>query len=125
VNWKGSQLIISIFIVGLRASCGMLFSLGLAYVGLCLVASREFYATWWVGGKSLSAVVWKMVPLYLMWCIWNERNARYFEDTSRNIEDLIHFFLYTLFTWTAGWLAPLVISFLDFLIMFSFSFSSS
>jgi hypothetical protein len=125
VNWKGSQLIISIFIVGLRASCGMLFSLGLAYVGLCLVASRELYATWWVGGKSLSAVVWKMVPLYLMWCIWNERNARYFEDTSRNIEDLIHFFLYTLFTWTAGWLAPLVISFLDFLIMFSFSFSSS
>ena len=96
--------------------------------GLCWVmpsSVKELYATWWAGGKSRSAVVWNMVPLCLMWCIWNERNARCFKDMSRNIEDLIHFFLYTLFTWTAGWLAPLVISFPDFLIMFSSSFSSS
>ena len=30
---------------------------------------KELYATWWVGGKSQSAVLWKMVPLCLMWCI--------------------------------------------------------
>jgi hypothetical protein len=41
VNWKGSQLIISFFIVGLRVSCGMQFSLGSACVGLYLVASRS------------------------------------------------------------------------------------
>jgi hypothetical protein len=35
----------------------MLFSLGSACVGLCLVVFKELYATWWAGGKSQSAVV--------------------------------------------------------------------
>jgi hypothetical protein len=60
-------------------------------------------------------MVWKMVPLYIMWCIWRERNDRRFEDSSRSSEDLLRFFFFTLFTWTAGWLAPRVISFVDFL----------
>jgi hypothetical protein len=74
----------------------------------------------WTGGRSRSAVVQKMIPLCLMWCLWSERNARCFEDSTRALEELIHFFLYTLFTWTAAWLAPLVISFLSFLFFFSF-----
>ena len=79
---------------------------------------KELFASWWMGGNSQSVIMWKMVPLCLMWCIWRERNARCFEDSSRNIEDLTHFFLSTI-TWTTGWLAPLVISFPIFL---SFSF---
>ena len=62
----------------------------------------ERFASWWAGGRTSSAVVWKMAPLCLLWCLWKERNARCFEDVSRNLEDLIHFFLYTLFTWTTG-----------------------
>jgi hypothetical protein len=62
-----------------------------------------------------STVVWKMVPLCIMWCIWRERNDRCFEDSLRSSEDLFHFFRFTLFTWTVGWLAPRVISFADFL----------
>jgi hypothetical protein len=81
---------------------------------------RELFAYWWSGGRSRSAVVWKMVLMCLMWCIWRERNARCFEDSSRSFEEFTHYILFTLYTWTAGWLAPTVISFPDFLSCFSF-----
>jgi hypothetical protein len=73
----------------------------------------------WTGGRSRSAVVWKMVPLCLMRCIWNEHNARCFEGTAQSFEEILHYFLFTLYTWAASWLAPLVISFHDFLSRFS------
>jgi hypothetical protein len=65
---------------------------------------KELFASWWTSGNSRSAVVWKMVPLCLMWCIWRERNARYFEDSSRNIEDLTVFpiYLFHLDCWLAS-----------------------
>jgi hypothetical protein len=81
---------------------------------------KDLYASWWMGGRFWNAVVWKMIPLCLM-CIWSERNARCFEDSTRTLEELIHFFFFTIFTWTAAWLAPLVISFSDFLSLFSSS----
>jgi hypothetical protein len=90
---------------------------GLYWVMPCSV--KELLASWWSSGRSRSTVVWKMVPLCIMWCIWSERNNRCFEDSSRSIEELLHFFLFTLFSWTAGWLAPRVISFSDFLFLFS------
>jgi hypothetical protein len=74
---------------------------------------------WWSGGRARSAVVWKMVPLCIMWCLWSERNERFFEDSERSLEDLLHFFFITLFTWAAAWLAPRVISFSEFLLLFS------
>jgi hypothetical protein len=93
-----------------------------ARFGLCWVmpsSVKELLASWWSCGRSRSAVVWKMVPSCIMWCIWSERNNRYFEDSSRSIEELLHLFLFTLFYWTAGWLAPRVISFSDFLSLLS------
>jgi hypothetical protein len=75
--------------------------------------------SWWSGGRTRSVVVWKMIPLCIMWCLWFERNERFFEDSERSLEDLLHFFLTTLFTWTEAWLASLVISFSDFLSLFS------
>ena len=60
-----------------------------------------------------------MVPLCLIWCIRRERNAICFEDSSRSFEDLHHFFLFTLYAWTAECLAPTVISFPVFLSRFS------
>jgi hypothetical protein len=92
--------------------------------GLCWVmlsSVKELFACWWSGGRSRSAAVWKMAPLCLMWCIWRERNARCFEDSSRTFEELKHYFLLTLYTWTAGWLAPTVINFPVFLSRFSLS----
>jgi hypothetical protein len=74
---------------------------------------------WWTGGRSRSAVVWKMSPLCIMWCLWSERNGRFFEDSKRSLEDFLHFCFTTLFTWAAAWLTSLMISFSDFLILFS------
>jgi hypothetical protein len=89
---------------------------GLCWVMPCSV--NELLASWWSSGRSRSAVIWKMVPHCIMWCIWSERNNRCFEDSSRSIEELLHFFLFTLFSWTAGWLAARVISVSDFLSLF-------
>jgi hypothetical protein len=99
----------------------------LNHLGLCWVmpgSVRELFACWCLGGCTRSAVVWKMIPLCLMWCIWRERNARCFEDSMRSFEEILHYFLftlYTLYTWTAGWLVPLVNSIPDFLSHLSFS----
>jgi hypothetical protein len=63
---------------------------------------KDLYASWWTGGHARSAIVWKMIPLCIMWCIWRERNDRCFEDKLRTHEELIHLFYFTLFTWTKG-----------------------
>jgi hypothetical protein len=55
--------------------CGVANALWSAFFsrfGLCWVMSgsvRELFACWWTGGRLRSAMVWKMVPLCLMWCI--------------------------------------------------------
>jgi hypothetical protein len=66
-----------------------------AWFGLCWVMPRsvkELFASWWTEGHSRSAIVWKMVPHCIMWCIWRERNNICFEDSSRSREELLHFF---------------------------------
>ena len=95
---------------------------GLSWVMPSKVAG--LFACWWSGGWSQRAVVWEMVPLCIVWCLWLERNERCFEDSERSLEELTAFFFYTLYTWTAAWLAPLVISYLDFLFLFSSSSSA-
>jgi hypothetical protein len=74
-----------------------------------------------MGGRSRSVVVWKMVPCCLLWCLCRERNDRQFEDKKRIIEEIISFFFYSLYSWMTAFLAPLVISYNDFLVLFSSS----
>jgi hypothetical protein len=81
----------------------------------------DLFACRWTGGSSRSAVVWKMVSC-LLWYVWKERNDRQFEDKEKIIEELILFFFHFLYSWTAVFLAPLVLSFNDFLVLFSSSF---
>jgi hypothetical protein len=52
----------------------------------------DLFACWGIGGRSRSAVVWKMVPSCLLWCLWRERNDRNFEDKKRSFEELKSFF---------------------------------
>jgi hypothetical protein len=90
------------------------------FVGLCLARLKSYLLADSQVVCTRSAVVWKMVPLCIMWFICRERNDRCFEDSSKSSEELLLFFFpFTLFTWTAGWLAPRVISFNDFLSFFS------
>jgi hypothetical protein len=86
-----------------------------------LLGYKELLASWWQAGSTRNDVVWKMVPHCILWCIWRERNNRCFEDSPKTREELLHFFLVTLYSWTTGWLAPRAISFVDFLSLFSLS----
>jgi len=78
----------------------------------------DLFACWWMSSRSRSVIVWKMVPYYLFWCLWRERNNRQFKDKERTIEELIFFFFYSLCSWTVAFLAPLVLSFNVFLLLF-------
>ena len=55
----------------------------------------------WQGnfGHYRNGVIWMAVPHYLMWCIWRERNNRFFEDSERTIADLKLFFFKALSDW--------------------------
>jgi hypothetical protein len=41
-----------------------------------------------VGGRDISKVIWRMVPLCIIWCIWQERNARTFEDKKCSVDGM-------------------------------------
>jgi hypothetical protein len=45
----------------------------------------------------MSAVIWKMVPICLFWCVWKERNNSCFEDFERSLEDILALFFHTLY----------------------------
>jgi len=70
-----------------------------------------------VGGRFWSVVVWKIVFSCLLQYLCKKQNNRNSEDQERTLEELKTF--YSLFTWTIAYLSPLVISFNDFLILFS------
>ena len=55
----------------------------------------------WEGkfGRHRNAAIWIAMPHCLMWCIWQERNNRHFEDLERSVSDLKLFFLKTLLDW--------------------------
>ena len=59
----------------------------------------------WQGrfGRHRNGVIWKVVPLCLMWCIWKERNSRRFEDTEHAMPDLKLLFIQTLLNWFSVW----------------------
>ena len=50
------------------------------------------------GVRQIKAV-WKMIPICIMWCLWQERNERTFEDKERSVEERILLFFRTLCTW--------------------------
>ena len=39
-------------------------------------------------GRHWNSHIWIIVPHCLMWCLWRERNNRFFEDFERSIPDL-------------------------------------
>jgi hypothetical protein len=73
----------------------------------------DLFACWWTGGSPQNAVVWKMEPF----CLLREINNWNFKGQERPLEELKSFF-YSLFTWIVAFLAPLMISFNDFLVCF-------
>ena len=86
-------------IVLLILSCGLWCSPCLVSIGQCqrLV---ELLACWQGNfGHHCNVVIWMAIPHCLMWCIWQERNNRCFEDFEMSIADLKQFFFKTLSDW--------------------------
>jgi len=76
---------------------------------------------WWSFGRSRSAVVWKMAPICLFWCLWRERNNMSFEDLESTLEEILFSFYHSLYFLTTVYVRPLSFSFPDFLTCFSLS----
>lgn len=68
--------------------------------------------------RPRNVAVRKMVPTYIFWCLWKEKNDRTFEDKERSLEDILSLFYSTLYSWTAVVIFPLSLSFSDFLVRF-------
>jgi hypothetical protein len=81
----------------------------------------DLFACWWSVGRPRSVAMWKMVPTCLFWAIWREMNNKRFEDLERPLEDIISYFFHTWYLWTTTFLSPLMISYDDFFVRFSFS----
>jgi hypothetical protein len=63
----------------------------------------ELLTSWGASvGYGLAKEVWRLVPLCLMWCIWQERNARLFEDVETSVVELQKHLLNTLYIWIAS-----------------------
>jgi hypothetical protein len=81
----------------------------------------DLFACWWTAGRPRSAVIWKMVPTCILWCVWKERNYRCFEDLERSSEEILASFFHTLYLWTVAFVSPLSFTFDEFLVRFSLS----
>jgi hypothetical protein len=66
-------------------------------------------------------VVWKMAPICIFWSIWREKNNRCFENLESSMEEILASLLYSLYSWTVAYLSPSYLSYVDFLLRFSFS----
>jgi hypothetical protein len=42
----------------------------------------------WFGSVGCHSVIWKAIPHCIMWCLWQERNARTFEDCELSVVEL-------------------------------------
>jgi hypothetical protein len=62
-----------------------------------------------------------MVPLCVMWSIWQERNTRSFDDCERGLTDLKKLVLQTLYLWRVAWPTPNVSNFFEFIDLCSFA----
>jgi hypothetical protein len=91
-----------------------------ARFGLCWVSLAPSRSYLQVGGRGVvrGALMFGRWSLIVLCGVFGGSKII---DVSRTREELLHFFPDTLFTWTTDWLAPPVISFVDFLSFFSIS----
>jgi len=70
-------------------------------------------------GYGPAKEVWRLVLWCLMWCIWQERNARHFEDVETSMVELSKRLLYMLYIWMSPHHSLNVFTYANFLNLFS------
>ena len=101
----GRQWIICYFIVE-TGKAYWLWSLVFRSFGISWVLPRTVADTlfgWWNWFGKHSSSIWNLVPLWLMWCIWRERNWRTFEGMKSSDDQLLAYFSGSLFDWFRAW----------------------
>jgi hypothetical protein len=73
-----------------------------------------------VGLSPQSIAVWKMMPLCLLWCLWEGKTPQSFEGRERTVVEIKSIFFNTLYFWTTALDYPNLLSFHDFLDLVSF-----
>lgn len=53
-----------------------------------------------IGGTPQITVMWKMVPICILWYLWQERNDHTFKENECSFEELRSLFVRTLLFWT-------------------------
>jgi hypothetical protein len=87
---------------------------GIQWVMPCGI--MELLTCWWTSCCSARVrKLWEMMPLYIFWCIWWERNSRSFEGEERNLMELKGMVLRTLMDWANATGVVSFFSALDFL----------
>ena len=79
----------------------MLKIFGIHWVMPGSVESLVYCWRFWLG--KFNSNIWNMVPSYLMWIVWTERNRRSFEDTEKSLVQLQALCQKTLFDWSRCW----------------------
>ena len=74
---------------------------GIQWVMLGSVESLVYSWSNWLG--KFNSDIWNMVPSYLMWIVWTERNRHSFEDTKKSLVQLQALCQKTLFDWSKCW----------------------
>jgi hypothetical protein len=81
----------------------------------------ELLTSWGASfGYGLANEVWRLVLLYLMWCIWRERNAQHFEGVETSMLELHKRLLNTLYIWIVAHHSLSVFIYADFFKFFFF-----
>jgi hypothetical protein len=62
--------------------------------------------------------VCQLVPLCFMWCLWQEQNARHFEDVETSMLELQKLLLNTLYIWIAAHHSLSILTYTYFLNLF-------
>lgn len=65
--------------------------------------------------------VWNVIPSFLLWCIWREKNAQNFNNCEKWSSDLQLYFLKHLFAWISAHTLLNISKFVDLCALFSFS----
>ena len=79
----------------------MLKIFGIHWVTPGSVESLVYCWSFWLG--KFNSDIWNMVPGYLMWIVWTERNRSSFEDTEKSLVQLQALCQKTLFVWSRCW----------------------
>jgi hypothetical protein len=88
VGVVGKTLLICYCIAMLHMCYGEEFLVPLAFNGCYLLQLPNLLFGWWNWLGKHSSDIWNIVPLYLMWMLWWERNQRTFEGEERSTDEL-------------------------------------